>query len=302
MSSSFDDLRQAVRTVVGITVTPFTESGEVDEAAYLRLVSRAVRGGLSVLTPNGNTSEFYSLRAPERRRGVELTLAAAPDAVIIAGVGLDAETAVEEAKTFRAMGAHCIMVHEPANPFFSPQGWVNYHRQISEAVPEMGLIPYVRSPTVDAHALAALFAACPNLVAVKYAVPDPVTFTSLVNTFEDQQAAWLCGLAETWAPFFAVGGATGFTSGLVSVDPERSLRILDSLRRRDFEAAMHEWKAVRVFEALRARRSSEFNVSVVKEALAQLGLCRREVRPPLDVLPDADREAVARILAEWGCT
>jgi 4-hydroxy-tetrahydrodipicolinate synthase len=39
---------------------------------------------------------------------------------------------------------------------------------------------------------------------------------------------------------------------------------------------------------------------VVKEALAQLGLCRRDVRPPSRVLDDAGRAEVGRLLREWG--
>jgi 4-hydroxy-tetrahydrodipicolinate synthase len=35
---------------------------------------------------------------------------------------------------------------------------------------------------------------------------------------------------------------------------------------------------------MRARRANALNVSVVKEALAQLGLCRAAVRPPISEL------------------
>ena len=38
------------------------------------------------------------------------------------------------------------------------------------------------------------------------------------------------------------------------------------------------------------------NVSVVKEALAQLGLCRAAVRPPISELTPAERAEVARVL------
>jgi 4-hydroxy-tetrahydrodipicolinate synthase len=39
-------------------------------------------------------------------------------------------------------------------------------------------------------------------------------------------------------------------------------------------------------------------VSVVKEALAQLGLCRRTVRPPISEVSPAERDEVATILAD----
>ena len=62
---------------------------------------------------------------------------------------------------------------------------------------------------------------------------------------------------------------------------------------------MREWDTVSEFEALRTRDRSELNVSVIKEALSQLGLCRPDVRPPITVLRPADRAAVAGILASW---
>jgi 4-hydroxy-tetrahydrodipicolinate synthase len=57
------------------------------------------------------------------------------------------------------------------------------------------------------------------------------------------------------------------------------------------------WRRVKPFEDLRARRNAANNVPVVKEALAQLGVCDREVRPPISVVPDAERREVAELLA-----
>ena len=64
--------------------------------------------------------------------------------------------------------------------------------------------------------------------------------------------------------------------------------------------AMKAWEACRPFEELRAADSSADNVSVVKEALAQLGLCRPDVRPPSHRVPVEVRGQIAKILAGWG--
>ncbi len=300
MSRSLDELRHALRSVVAINVTPFGGDGAIDESRYCALVRRAADAGISVFTANGNTSEFYSLTPEERDRAVELTVESAGDAVVLAGVGLDLRTAVAEGARHAERGAECVMVHQPVHPFWSLDGWVTYHREISQALPDVGVVPYIRDSRIGMAAIRDLLTTCPNVVGVKYASPDPSVFAALVAGTDDLEVAWICGVAETWAPFFAVGGATGFTSGLAVVDPARSLRLLGHLERRELEAAMAEWRAVAGFEALRARGSSEFNVSVVKEALAQLGLCRRDVRAPLSLLPEDDRRTVAGFLADWG--
>jgi 4-hydroxy-tetrahydrodipicolinate synthase len=72
------------------------------------------------------------------------------------------------------------------------------------------------------------------------------------------------------------------------------------LQANDYPAARQVWQRIRPFEQLRADGESENNVSVVKEALAQLDLCRRDVRPPCRVLDEAGRAAVTRMLTEWG--
>ena len=295
-----DGPKSALRGVVAIPVTPFAADGGIDEGRYGDLVRLMTDGGIDVLTPGGNTGEYYSLAPVERRRVVELTVEAAPDALVVAGVGVDAATAADDARAAVDAGADCVMVHQPVHPYLSIDGWVAYHATIAAAVPGTGVVPYVKDDRVDAAAMHALLAACPDVVAVKYAVPDPTRFAGLVDDTGNLDLVWLCGLAEAWAPFFAPGGSSGFTSGLATLDPGRSLRMLHALRAGDQEAVRREWTQVRRFEQLRARDRSADNVSVVKEALAQLGLCRRDVRPPITTVSTRTTEEVARILAEWG--
>jgi 4-hydroxy-tetrahydrodipicolinate synthase len=110
----------------------------------------------------------------------------------------------------------------------------------------------------------------------------------------------LAGLAELTAPGCWAYGAQGFTSGLANVAPQLSLGLLASLRSGDHAGALRVWNDCRRFEELRAADSSADNVSVVKEALAQLELARRDVRPPSRLLPDPVRGEISKILAGWG--
>lgn len=292
-----EDVRQALRSVVMITVTPFDGAGQVDGPGYRSVLRRTLDAGIDVVTPNGNTSEFYSLTAVERDQALVLTVEEAADrALVVAGVGYDVQTAVESARTARTAGAGAVMIHQPVHPYLSAEGWVDYHRAVADAVPELGVVCYLRSPHIPAGALAELARVAPNFVGVKYAVPDPVAFGQAVHVVEDAVGAgrlvWICGLAETWAPFFWPVGAEGFTSGLANVTPELSLKLLAALRA-DRGAARDLWRLLKPFEDLRAANGSADNVSVVKEALAQLDLCGRTVRPPISELSTAGRTEVA---------
>ncbi|MGW0390513.1 dihydrodipicolinate synthase family protein [Streptomyces sp. NPDC003042] len=298
--TSFETQRAALAQVVAISVTPFTEDGAIDQGAHRVLLRRLLDGGIRTLTPNGNTGEFYALSPDERRLVTELTMEEAGGrAVVLVGVGHDVPTAVATARHARAAGAQMVMVHQPVHPYVSEAGWVDYHRAIAESVPELGVVPYIRNPLLRGARLAELGEACPNVIGVKYAVPDAARFAAFARDAGQGRFVWVAGLAEPYAPSYFSAGATGFTSGLVNVAPSVSLNMIESLRSGDYPAAMKVWEQIRRFEELRAANGSANNVTVVKEALAALGLCRRDVRPPSRPLPESERAEVAAIAAGW---
>lgn len=297
---TFEPLKTALADVVAIPVTPFTAAGELDTGAHRTLLRRLIEAGVRTLTPNGNTGEFYALTPEERRLVTELTIdEAGGRATVLVGVGHDVPTAIAAARHARACGAHMLMVHQPVHPYVSEAGWVDYHRVIAESVPELGVVPYIRNPQLSGARLAELGDACPNVVGVKYAVPDAARFAGFARDAGLDRFVWVAGLAEPYAPSYFASGATGFTSGLVNVCPTLSLEMLSALRAGDYPAAMKVWERIRRFEELRAADGSADNVTVVKEALASLGLCRRDIRPPSRELPLSARAEVAAIAAGW---
>ncbi|MGW7543299.1 dihydrodipicolinate synthase family protein [Streptomyces sp. NPDC054770] len=299
-SVAFETQRAALADVVAIPVTPFAADGGVDQDAHRALLRRLLDGGVRTLTPNGNTGEFYALAPEERRLVTESTLDEAGDAAtVLVGVGHDIPTAVASARHAREHGAHMVMVHQPVHPYVSQAGWVDYHRAIAASVPELGVVPYVRNAQLPGVRLAELADACPNVIGVKYAVPDAARFAAFARDAGLDRFVWVAGLAEPYAPSYFSAGATGFTSGLVNVAPAVSLQMIEALRSGDYPAAMKVWEQIRRFEELRAAHGSADNVTVVKEALASLGLCRRDVRPPSRQLPEEERAEVAAIASGW---
>jgi 4-hydroxy-tetrahydrodipicolinate synthase len=299
-SVTFESRRAALADVVAIPVTPFAADGSVDTGAHRALLRRLLDGGITTLTPNGNTGEFYALAPEERHLVAELTVEEAGErAAILVGVGHDLPTAIASARHARDLGAGMVMVHQPVHPYVSAAGWVDYHRAIAESVPELGVVPYLRNTQLPGARLAELADHCPNVIGVKYAVPDAARFAAFARDAGLDRFVWVAGLAEPYAPSYFSAGATGFTSGLVNVAPAVSLNMIEALRSGDYPAAMKVWEQIRRFEELRAAHGSADNVTVVKEALASLGLCRRDVRPPSRPLPEDERAEVAAIAAGW---
>lgn len=292
-------LVERLSTVIGIPVVPYREDGEIDHDRTAALAARLVAAGIEVLTPNGNTGEFYALTPAERRAVLSTVIASrGPSTTIIAGVGLDIGTAIADAGFAQEAGADAIMIHQPVLPYLAADGWVEYNAAIAAAVPSLGVLPYLSNPTVTGAHIGRLVERAPNVVGLKYSVPDPVVFATTSAQAPDR-LLWIAGLAESYAPAYWQGGARAFTSGLVNIAPAVSLRMLAALRAGDYQEAAMVWREIRHFEEMRARDRSANNVSVVKEAMHQLGLCRRDVRPPSHVLPKDAADEVTEAIRSW---
>ncbi|MDQ2813923.1 MAG: dihydrodipicolinate synthase family protein [Actinomycetota bacterium] len=297
-------LRRALATAVVVPVTPLHADQSPDWDTYAALTGRLIDGGITVITPNGNTGEFYALSPAEARQAVETAAKVVGGrdntAELLAGVGHDIATAVEAARHAQGHGARMIMIHQPVHPYVSAEGWIDYHAAIAGAVPDLGVVLYIRDERRAGAHIAALADRAPNVVGVKYGVRDATKFAAVARDAGLDRFTWLAGAAELTAPAYWAAGAHAFTSGLANVSPHLALSMLGALRANDFAAAMRVWESVRRFEELRAADSSADNVSVVKEALAQLGLCRADVRPPSRPLPANIKAEIAQILLSWG--
>lgn len=296
---NFPEQRAALADIVAIPVTPYLD-GAVDLPTFAALLRRLVDNGVSTITPNGNTSEFYALSAAERR---ELILASADavghDAQLLLGVGHDVATALDDVRIGESAGIRMVMIHQPVHPHISQTGWLDYHSQIAGGAPEMAFVLYIRNEWVSGAMLRELADRCPNVIGIKYAVPDPTVFGRLREEAGADRFVWIAGLAEPYALSYAVHGASGFTSGLVNVNPRLSITLRDALRVGDFALALELLGRITRFEELRAQNRSANNVSVVKEALSQLGLCDPSIRPPSAVPDAATRAEITGILGNW---
>ena len=300
-----ETLRRLLATAVAVPVTPYQADGNPDWDTYAALTVRLIDAGISVITPNGNTGEFYALSQAEARQALETAAKAANAgsehrAELLAGVGHDIATAVEAARHAQDHGARMIMIHQPVHPYVSAEGWIGYHTAIANAVPDLGVVLYIRDERRTGADIAELVERSPNVIGVKYGVRDVTRFAAVARDAGLDRVTWLAGAAELTAPAFWAVGARGFTSGLANVSPALALGLLDALAENDFQAAMSAWEAARRFEELRLADGSADNVSVVKEALAQLGLCRADVRPPSRLLPENIKAEISGILASWG--
>ncbi len=294
------DITAAVRGISGVHVTAYHADGSIDPRLTGEVVDRIASAGVHNIVSGGNTGEFYSLTLDEVRLVQDSAIAANNGrSALTAAVGRSIGDAIALGRRARDAGAHAIMAHQPLDPFAAPQFQAKYFLDIADAV-ELPLIAYVRS---DAMSLGDIMRVAnhANVAAVKFATTNAMLLAECIRESDASTAIWVCGLAEAWAlPFYAIG-ARGFTSGLVNVDPHRSLAIHAALEAGDFARARDLVATIATFEKLRTKFGNGANVTVVKAGLEAIGYPVGPVRVPgLDRLDATDTRVVGEIVASWG--
>jgi 4-hydroxy-tetrahydrodipicolinate synthase len=297
---TIERVRQALRGISGVHVTPYGADGAIDVSLMADIVARIAAAGVHNIVSAGNTGEFYTLTPAEIRLVHETTVRAAKGkALVTAAVGRSLAEAIDSGRDAASLGADAVMAHQPLDPFAAPQAQVDYFLAIADGVP-VPLVAYVRSNDIGLKDLVRI-AAHPNVAGIKFASPNLMLLSECLRASAGHAAIWVCGLAEGWAaPFYALG-ARGFTSGLVNVAPERSLAIHAALESGDYDRARRLVAEIAGFETMRTKFNNGANVTVVKEAMTLAGVPVGPVRLPGLVALDAeDRRKLAEILRGWG--
>ncbi|MDE1991112.1 MAG: dihydrodipicolinate synthase family protein [Rhizobiaceae bacterium] len=294
-----NEYRKALQGISGVHITAYDGSGEIDANLTGKIVGNIAAAGIHNIVSGGNTGEFYSLTFDEVVRLQAIaTEAADGKAAVTAAVGRSIREAVATAKHAKAAGCDGIMVHHPLDPFAAPHAQADYFISIAEST-DLPVVAYLRSDAIPLADLTRI-ATHQNIAGIKFASTNILLFSECVRATAGQDAIWICGLAEGWAASFYALGGRGFTSGLVNVDPQRSLAIWKSLEAGDFAAARTLVATIAEFEKMRTRYNNGANVTVVKEALQIRNFPVGAVRSPgLAALDAADRSRLAGILAGW---
>lgn len=290
---------EALKGVSGVHVTPYDQRGEIDAELLAKVIDEITCSGVHNIVSGGNTGEFYTLSLAEVERLYQIAAETVDGrAIVTAGVGRGIREAVQLAKSAQASGVDAIMVHQPPDPFASPRMLTSYVQEIADHT-DLPIIAYARQAALKPEDFVAL-GKIESVVAVKYAVPDPLLMAECMRATRDLSLQWICGLAESWAlPFYAYG-ARGFTSGLVNINARLSMRFHGALENGDWSQARSLIEEIAEFEDLRTLENNGTNVTVVKEAMRIRGMDVGLVRAPgVDKLDESQHRTLARIVEHW---
>ena len=281
-------------------VTPFTDTGEVDEAAVTRLVRRQIDGGVHFLVPCGTTGESPTLLVSEKLKIVELVVGESAGKVpVLAGAGgYDTNQVVSLAQEMVRRGADGILSVTPYYNKPSPEGLYVHFRTIADAVDRPVIVYNVPGRTgcnVDPATLLRL-ASVDNIVGVKEASGDLSQICTICRNAPESFSV-LSGDDAFALAVMAMGG-----SGVISVasneTPSEMTSLVDAALGGDFGTArsVHE----RLLPLMQVN-FIESNPIPVKAVMAEMGvLTSANYRLPLVPPEPAARQRIADVVRELG--
>jgi 4-hydroxy-tetrahydrodipicolinate synthase len=280
-------------------VTPFTKSGELDEAGVRRLARRQIDGGVHFLVPCGTTGETPTLSAAERRRVVELVVEEAGGRVpVMAGAGgYDTTEVVHAAREMQKAGADGLLSVTPYYNKPTPEGLFQHFSAVADAT---GLpivlynVPGRTGCNMEAPTVARL-AAIPHIVGVKEASGNIQQMAEILRAVPAGFQV-LSGDDAITIPLMAIGGR-GIISVASNAVPAEMAQMVEAAEREDYAAAraLHH----RLLPLLLVN-FVESNPGPVKFAMAAMGLCEEVYRLPMVPPRPASKDKILAVLAELG--
>jgi 4-hydroxy-tetrahydrodipicolinate synthase len=280
-------------------VSPIHESGEVNADILARLCDDLVEAGVHGLTPLGSTGEFAYLTWPQRRRVVEVVIAAAKGRVpVVAGVASTTiADAVSQAREFESLGSSGILAILEAYFPVPDEGVFAFFQAIAEAV-SIPVVLYT-NPNFQRSDLSLSvidrLSRIPNIAYIKDASFNTGRLLSIINRVEGRIQVFA---ASSHIPtcVMLVGGI-GWMAGPACVAARQSVELYERCRRGDWAAAMERqrplWNLNQAF--------AKYNLAAcIKGGLQLQGYPVGEPLPPQAPLPPEGVEDVRRALLAIG--
>ena len=280
-------------------VTPFTTTGELDEAAVRRLARRQIDAGIHFLCPCGTTGENPTLSDAERLRVVEIVVEESKGKVpVLAGAGgYDTREVIHTAGEMARRGASGFLSVTPYYNKPTQEGLFQHYRAFAESTP-LPIIVYSvpgRTGINVEPATVARLAQLPNIIGVKEASGNVGQMAEILNVVPKDFLV-LSGDDSLTLPLMAIGGR-----GIISVAgneiPAEMAQMVEAAERNDFAAA----RAIHArILPLMSVNFVESNPQPVKYAMAAMGLLEDVFRLPMVSPSAASKDKINAVLKGLG--
>jgi dihydrodipicolinate synthase/N-acetylneuraminate lyase len=232
--------KPAFEGVFPYLVSPIDASGDVNSEVLARLCTDLIDAGVHGLTPLGSTGEFAYLSWPQKRRIVEVVVAAANGRVpVVAGVAATTiADASFQAREMQALGCDGILAILEAYFPVPDDGVFAYFKAIADAV-SLPVVLYT-NPNFQRSDLSlpviVRLSRVPNIGYIKDASFNTGRLLSIINRVGDRMKVFSAS-AHIPACVMLIGGV-GWMAGPACLVPRQSVTLYDLCRRGAWDEAM----------------------------------------------------------------
>jgi 4-hydroxy-tetrahydrodipicolinate synthase len=221
-------------------VSPIDARGEVKADVLAKLCDDLIAAGVHGLTPLGSTGEFAYLSREQRRRVVQVVVAAARGRVpVVAGVASTTiADAAAQAREYERLGVDGILAILEAYFPIPDDGVYEYFRAIAESV-SLPVVLYT-NPNFQRSDLSLpvieKLSRVPNIGYIKDASSNTGRLLSILERVDGRMQVFAAS-AHIPACVMLIGGV-GWMAGPACVAPRQSVELYELCRRGDWQAAM----------------------------------------------------------------
>ena len=277
-------------------ITPF-KNNAIDEQCLADLVDWHIKSGTHGIVPCGTTGESATLSHDEHREVVRLVVNVADKRVpILAGTGSNSTTeAIRMTCEAQEAGADGALMISPYYNRPPQEGIYEHYKSVAEAAAGFPIVFYNIPSRTGSNILPdtmARLAKISNIVGVKEATGSIDQVIDIRLACGDEFSI-LSGEDTLTYSMMALGGA-GVISTAANVVPAAMADLVNAGLKKDWaKACSIQLDLVPLIRALFV----ETNPIPVKTALAMMGRCGPELRPPLSVPSKQTKEELKTILA-----
>lgn len=293
-------LNYVPKGILPAVVTPLTNEGKVNEKGLRKLVNYLIEGGVHGLFVMGTSGEFYGCTPEEKRAVLEIAIDEA-DGRVPTYVGTGAITTKECIflnNMAEECGADAVSVLTPMFMNPSQEELYQHYKVISENT-SLPILLYNNLPKTGVTitpATAERLADIPNIVGIKDSSGDFTLTGEYIRRTRDKDFHVLAG-RDTHIHACLCYGGTGAIAACANVAPRLCADIYDKFVAGDRDGSLEAQFAL---APLRIAFTLGSFPSVLKEALAMIGIDVGPCVRPIGEMTTENKDELKKILVEMG--
>lgn len=283
---------------VGVALTtPFTNE-DVDYEAFENHIEFLIDNGVKSIIINGTTAENPTLTSEERNTLLECGIKKVNGRVpVIAGTGTNnTQASIDASIKAKELGADAIMLITPYYNKTSQRGLIAHFTKIADEVAlpvVLYNVPSRTNMTIDIETVLKL-SENPYIVALKDATGD-LEYAKTLKQQLPSDFALYSGNDDNMLDYYQLGGA-GLISVVANAIPQETQQLYDYVVNDQLEQAN---TLNRDITELLDHLSVDVNPVPIKLLTSELGFGRYEVRLPLVILEEQERNVLSEAFTKF---